>query len=221
MAKVQEKNRLNGTANAQAEIVTVSAPKVETVAIQIRGTAPLVLNRFSRKAIEMMKAKQAAGSKGKKDVHREAKDFELCYRQAMHISTEGWCGIAAPAFRIGAIDACRLVGFRMTHAKLGIFICADGFDVVDGTPLVKITKGEPRYVEHAVRNESGVADIRPRPMWDPGWEATVRIRYDSDMFARTDIANLMARVGLQVGIGEGRPNSKSSAGCGWGLFELV
>jgi hypothetical protein len=30
----------------------------------------------------------------------------------------------------------------------------------------------------------------------------------------------MARVGLQVGIGEGRPDSKNSAGMGWGLFTI-
>jgi len=32
---------------------------------------------------------------------------------------------------------------------------------------------------------------------------------------------LLARVGMQVGIGEGRPDSKNSAGMGWGLFEVV
>ena len=48
----------------------------------------------------------------------------------------------------------------------------------------------------------------------------VRIRYDADMFAQEDIYNLMMRVGQQVGIGEGRPDSKNSAGMGWGLFDL-
>lgn len=35
-----------------------------------------------------------------------------------------------------------------------------------------------------------------------------------------DVANLMNRVGAQVGIGEGRPDSKNSAGMGWGLFSI-
>jgi len=34
------------------------------------------------------------------------------------------------------------------------------------------------------------------------------------------LTNLLARAGLQVGIGEGRPDSKNSAGMGWGLFQI-
>ena len=43
---------------------------------------------------------------------------------------------------------------------------------------------------------------------------------DADQFSLTDITNLLSRVGAQVGIGEGRPDSKSSAGMGWGMFRL-
>ena len=48
----------------------------------------------------------------------------------------------------------------------------------------------------------------------------MRIRFDADMFSAADVANLMNRVGAQVGIGEGRPDSKNSAGMGWGLFSI-
>jgi hypothetical protein len=56
-------------------------------------------------------------------------------------------------------------------------------------------------------------------MWKQ-WKMTVRVRYDADMFSHNDIINLMMRVGQQVGIGEGRPDSKNSAGMGWGLFDI-
>lgn len=221
------KNRVNGQATEvngapqKQETITIAPPRIETVTLKIRGTSPLVMNRFSQKAMEQMKEKQKAGSQAKKGAKKEAKDFQACYEGAIHYSREGWIGIPAPAFRNACIDACRLCGFKMTHAKLGVFTEADGFDRVDGTPLVKITKGEPHYVEHAVRLESGVADIRPRPMWSEGWEAVVRIRFDADMFQAKDVANLIARVGAQVGILEGRPCSKNSSGQGWGLFEIV
>jgi hypothetical protein len=58
-------------------------------------------------------------------------------------------------------------------------------------------------------------------MWRPGWEAKVRIRFDGDQFTLTDVTNLLMRVGLQVGIGEGRPDSKMSTGMGWGMFEVL
>ena len=139
----------------------------------------------------------------------------------MHKTAEGWCGIPAPAFRNAMISACRVVGFQMTRAKLALFVVPDGFDAEDGTPLVRITKGEPIYTELAVKNETGVCDLRPRPMWREGWEAVVRIKYDADMFTLTDVANLLMRAGAQVGIGEGRPDSRKSCGIGWGIFDLI
>lgn len=199
--------------------VQIKAPQIKTAVFAIEGTSPYVQNRFSQKAIDAMKQKQEAGSQATKGRKRDAKDFQALYEGAMHISREGWHGIPAGAFRAAMIGVCRLVGFKMTLAKLSVFIQADGFDAIDGTPLVRITKGAPHYVEHPVRNESGVFDIRPRPMWDE-WEAKVRISWDEDQFSVTDVANLLARVGLQAGIGEGRPDSRDSAGLGWGTFKL-
>ena len=40
------------------------------------------------------------------------------------------------------------------------------------------------------------------------------------MMDASDITNLMKRLGIQVGIGEGRPDSKESCGLMWGLFEV-
>lgn len=220
---------LNGRPPAEAKSETkaqrrefvISPPKFEVVKVLIEGDAPYVQNRFSQKAIEKMRAAQSAGSVGKKGTKREPKDFEAAFEGAKHVSAEGWCGIPAPAFRAAAVSACRLCGFKMTLAKLAIFTLADGFDVVDGTPLVRITKGQARYVEHAVSNATGVADIRPRPMWDPGWQSVVAVRYDAEVFSATDVMNLLARIGGQVGIGEGRPDSKNSTGQGWGTFRIV
>lgn len=202
-----------------AETLTITPPKFAVLELKIRGTAPYVQLRFGGKAQEMMREKQAAGSAGNKGKKREAKDFAALHQQAMYLSAEGWRGIPAPAFRNACVDACRLVGFKMTHAKLGVFIIADGNDALDGTPLVKFTKGEPEHCEHPVRNASGVADIRVRAMWRT-WEAMLRVRYDAEMFTAGDVANLLARVGMQVGVGEGRPNSKESCGMGWGTFEI-
>jgi ribosomal protein S17 len=52
------------------------------------------------------------------------------------------------------------------------------------------------------------------------WSAKVKIRWDADQFTVEDVSNLLARVGQQVGIGEGRPDSKNSAGMGWGTFDV-
>jgi len=201
--------------------ITVTAPRFQTAVFRIRGTSPYVQNKFSEKAKQQMKGKQEAGQQGKKGRAKDPKDFQACYEAAKYKSADGWFGIPASTFRNAMISACKIVGFAMTRAKLSVFTEADGFDPNDGTPLVRIAKGEPHYAEHCVRNETGVCDIRPRPMWDAGWEADVRVRFDLDQFSLQDVTNLMVRVGMQVGIGEGRPDSKKSAGMGWGMFEVV
>lgn len=201
--------------------VTIKAPDFRVAQFLLRGTAPYVQNKFSAKTREQMRATQEKGSTARKGTKREPKNFQESYEQSLHQSIEGWYGIPAPAFRAAMISACRTVGFKMTLAKLSVFILADGFDKDDATPLVKIVKGEPEYFESLVRVANNAPDIRPRGLWQPGWEARLQIRFDADQFTFEDVANLLMRVGLQVGIGEGRPDSKMSAGMGWGTFEVI
>lgn len=199
--------------------VVISAPRFQEVAFRLVGTAPYVQARFSEKAKQKMRTAQEAGHQGRKGKAREPRDFDADYRAALHRDHDGRYGIPANAFRNAAISACRLVGYKMTLAKLSLFIEADGFDVEDGTPLVAL-EGDPEKAMHAMRNDNGGTDLRVRGMWRE-WAATVRVRYDADQFSLVDVANLMARVGMQVGIGEGRPDSRMSAGMGWGMFRIA
>jgi hypothetical protein len=207
-------------APAKSEISTVqiTAPKIHTAEFKIVGTAPYIQLRFSEKAINAMREKHEAGSQANKKKAKEARDFNQDFIQAQHRSDDEWNGIPAAAFRNGMISACRLVGFKMTLAKLSVFVLPDGFDKVDGVPLIKINGKPESHIMHA-RNATGVCDLRVRAKFWP-WSAVVRIQYDADQFTATDAANLMTRVGTQVGIGEGRPDSKMSAGMGWGTFKL-
>lgn len=108
----------------------------------------------------------------------------------------------------------------MTQAKLAIFVEADGVDAADGTPLVRILGPEPEQWVAPVRNATGVMDLRSRPRWNT-WGASVTVRFDADVFTLDDVVNLFARIGAQVGVGEGRPFSKNSCGLGFGLFHIV
>lgn len=201
-----------------ASKLVITAPNMKSAIFHVRGTAPYVQNKFSNKAKAMMREKHMAGSVAKKGVKREARDFDEDYRQATYFSTDGWMGIPAPSFRKAAISACRLVGFKMTLGKLSLFVERDGL-TEEGEPLIKI-EGSPVAHEAMVRNATGVADIRVRPMWHD-WNAKVTMRWDADQFSLEDVTNLMARIGMQVGIGEGRPDSKASAGMDWGTFEVT
>jgi hypothetical protein len=212
----------NGTANritSKVENLVIPAPNIQHAVVRLVGTAPLVINKFSHKSREKMMATQQAGSTARGKKAREARDFDADFLGAQHISEDGWLGVAAPAFRNAMISACRLVGFQMTKAKLSVFVDADGIDADDGTPLVRIDGPPPEKHTATVRNQTGVCDVRVRPMWRK-WAVDLRVTWDADQFTLTDIVNLLDRAGQQVGVGEGRADSKSSAGVGWGMFRV-
>lgn len=209
------------TAEPKSTAVHIKPPHFEVIEIKIEGTAPYVQHNFSKGGrSQMLRAQMETGAKNKRK--KEPRDPEAEVKASTHYAQEGWVGIPAPAFRNAMIDACRLVGYKMTMAKMTVFVDADGLDAVDGTPLVRLIAGKPERAEHVGRlgDAKGTAMVVIRPMWRK-WGAVVRMRFDADQFSVSDVTNLMARAGLQIGIGEGRPYSKRSNGMGWGTFRIV
>lgn len=199
--------------------IAIKPPKFSVGEFTIKGTAPLVIHRFSAKTKKQMQQKMEQGKSASSRKEREAKETEQTFNEARYISPEGWDGFNAASIRNAMISACRLVGFKMTLAKLSVFVEADGWDATEPQiPLIRII-GEAVLQTDMARVETGAAYVTVRAAYH-GWSAKVRIRFDEDQFTRQDVANLLARVGLQVGIGEGRPDSKKTAGMGWGLFEV-
>lgn len=207
---------------AKDEIAIVHPANIIRATFRIRGTAPLVQNKFSKKARDKMMADMSTAKAAKKaKSERPPRDYAMDFQQCQHVATAGWNGIPCPAFRSAMIDACRTIGLVMTKAKMTVFIIPDGFDVDDGTPLVRIvSSAPPERMESLVRNDNGSADIRIRAMWRE-WEADVTVDFDADMITPESVVNLLDRAGRQVGVGEGRPFSKDSVGQGWGTFTVV
>lgn len=199
--------------------IQIKPPNIKTAIIGIKGTAPLVVHRFSHKAQQGMLNKMEAGSTAKKGVKREAADLDAVYNEARYQHKDGWDGFNASAIRHALISACRLVGFKMTIAKLSVFVIEDGWDKIEPQiPLIRIC-GKARRLDMPARVETGQAYMTIRPCYDV-WSAKVKIRFDADQFTIEDVTNLLARAGAQVGICEGRPDSKNSVGMGWGTFEI-
>lgn len=214
-------------AKKQTGVIEIKPPNMVEIDVLIRGTAPYVQSKFAEKARRLMAEKMVAGSTAAKRGNRAARDFDADFRGAQHHDENGRHGIPCAAFRRAMIDACRTVGMEMTRAKMSIFVLPDGTDPSDGTQLVHLTTPDgllpciqPEPNESMVRNQTGVADIRIRPMWQK-WGARVRIRFDADLLTAAAVVNLLSRAGMQIGVGEGRPFSKESAGCNWGTFDVV
>lgn len=205
------------TVKETVSTITVSPPNIQAIQVRLVGNAPYMQARFSHKAMKAMMAKMD-GSVKKANKTRPKRDFDQDMKDAMHLSTEEWVGVPASSLRAALISACRLVDFKMTIGKLSLFVQADGLDKVDGTPLIKLY-GKHERNDMAVRLATGVFDIRVRPMWRQ-WYIEPRITYDADQFSMEDVLNLLRRVGMQVGLGEGRPDSRKSTGLGFGTFDV-
>lgn len=200
--------------------VTIKPPNMQRATFEIIGTAPLVVHRFSAKTKLQMKTKMEIGSAAGNRKNREPKDTDETYQEARYISKAGWDGFNAAGMRNALISACRVASFKMTIAKLSIFVEADGYDAKEPQiPLVRIL-AEPQKQEDMARVETGQPYVTVRAAYHD-WRANVTIRWDGDQFTISDVTNLISRVGEQVGLCEGRPDSKNSAGMGWGLFRVA
>ena len=205
----------------EKKLVQIEPPTMQTVLFTIEGTAPLVIHRFSEKSKLEMLSKMEAGSVATKGKKRNALDKKAVFEAAQYRSPEGWHGFNASCIRNALIRACSLVNFKMTLAKMCLFVVADGRDALNPEyQLVRIWSKPPRMSEIPVGLPNGSTDIRIRPAYDE-WQAKLRITFDSDQFSAKDVANLLHRAGMQVGIAEGRPSSSDSGGMGWGTFKII
>ena len=200
--------------------VSIGAPNMRVAEFKIIGDAVLVIHRFSQKVkLEMLRKMEAGKASACKKV-REPKDADRLYEEARYVSKDGWEGFHAASLRCAMIDCCRLVSFKMTLAKMSVFTLSDGLDAIEPQiPLVRIY-GKSIRQDDMARVETGQPYVTVRAAYH-NWYAKPRIRWDADQFALADVTNLLARVGAQCGIGEGRPNSKNSCGMGWGLFHIA
>lgn len=203
----------------KTKVVEIKRPNFMTATFEINGTAPLVIHRFSAKTKAQMLAKQEGGKAASTGKNREAKNSDDMFNEARYVSKEGWDGFHAGAIRNAMIAACRLVNFPMVLAKMSVFVIADGWDKTEPqVPLVKIY-GKAVKQEDLARVETGQPYVTIRAAYHD-WKAKLQIRWDADQFTFEHVSSLLSRVGMQVGICEGRPFSKNSAGMGWGTFEI-
>jgi hypothetical protein len=198
-------------------VITIEPPNFKRVALRLEGRSPLMLHKFSEKMRRQIEEKQTSANATKQK--RQPKDYVAEFEAAQYVSTEGWLGLPAAAIRAAMIAACRTIsGLPMTKAKGAFFIIAQGRDTTDGTGLVRI-EGDVQHDTRPVRLESGVADLRNRPRWDD-WAVEIEIEFDSDMLSANDVAALLGRAGLQVGLGELRPQGTNSFGGDFGMFTV-
>lgn len=192
---------------------TISLRRIErqVAVIQIKGTAPLVVHRWSEKAKTMMLDAQ----QGRK-TPKQAKDPQADYEASMYRFEDGRHGFPVMGFKAATVKGGgRLFGksVKMTELRQVFTFLPDGIGT-DATQLVHIL-GEPTMREDMVRVGMGTADIRYRAEYRD-WSATLRIEYVPNVIDLDSVVALVDAGGTN-GVGEWRPEKSGS----YGTYEVV
>ncbi|MGH2372126.1 MAG: hypothetical protein ACRDIC_01415 [bacterium] len=188
-----------------AAVAPIDRISAETLAVPIRGTAPLLMHRFSEKAkLEMLHNAQS------KKTPRQPKNPEAEYEAAFYRLKNGEPGFPALGFKQATIGGARFYGKQITMTALKQFIFFTGEPGEDGHPYVPII-GEPVMREDVVRVGRGGTDLRYRPQFNE-WTTTLTVIYVTSMLTRGSLLSLIDAGGMGVGVGEWRPERDGDFG---------
>jgi hypothetical protein len=209
-----------GTEVSVVKEIVITPPNYATMTFCIRGTAPYVQLPMNKKQEDIYGPTGQAAAKNKKKKEEPDRDKE--YNESCYVSEKGWNGIPCKAIKDAMIAACRVSDYQMVKARMAFDVLGEGRDPRYLYSLARIYGTRERFDSYPRipgRGGATVPQLRVRSMWKE-WYANVTVTWDDDQFHVTDIANLLARAGIQVGVGEGRPLSRNSSGMGWGTFTV-
>lgn len=192
---------------------TVSLKRIvrDVAVVDIKGTAPLIVHRWSEKAREMMLSAQ----QGRKNP-KQLKDPQADYESSMYKFEDGGDGFPVMAFKSATVKGGgRLFGksVKMTELRQLLTFLPHGIGT-DGTQLVQIV-GEPIMREDMVRVGMGTADIRYRAEYRD-WSAQLRIEFVPSVIDLDSVVALVDAGGTN-GVGEWRPEKSGS----YGTYEVI
>lgn len=212
----------NGTST-----VIIPSLNILTATLVICSDTPLIINRWSGKAKDQMRAKHSKAPKQAK----EARDQHRDYRESLYqmegpkgtpaynspdkktgktkahkdFGSQGF-GVKAISLKLAAVRGAKACGVHMTTAKAGFHVIGMGAE-----SLVRIDGDKPYMREDAVRNQTGVADLRYRGCFE-NWSITFDVRYNERAFSLDQIVNFFNTAGFCNGIGEWRPEKSGEHG---------
>lgn len=180
------------------------------VRVPIIGTAPLLMAKFSDKSKRQMLEAQM----GKKNV-KQPKNPKQLFEDAQYRLGKGW-GMPAVCFKAAIVGAARFFetkNLSMTMLKPALFVHGEGPEM-----LVKLETKAPKMHEGTVRNASGVADLRYRPLFEK-WGVVLEIEYPPSVLSLDSVLALVDASGLG-GVGDWRPSSPKCATGHFGTYRI-
>lgn len=196
--KFDEADKATKVTASTAKSVVIAQPKKLAVALEIEGTAPLIQNAFSQKAVEQMLRKHMGIR-----VEREKKKPRECIENATVRNQNGDVCVPPTAIKKAMLSAATGdKSLKKTVLRTSLFI--EGQSV----PLT-YEKMEPRMDMVRTSGINRQPDVRFRPMF-VNWKARLSVVF-SDQIAVQTIVDLLNRAGT-IGLGEWRPEKDGTFG---------
>jgi hypothetical protein len=185
-------------AAASGNVVEMKQMRLQRIEVPIIGTSPLIMHAWSRKAKEMMLAKQMKRA----TTGKVAKDPQMDFEESIYTDATNLPAFPTIAFKAAAVDAAVAMDFKKTNLRLSFHIDGD---------MVPIVGSDPTPREDMVRVGMGTADIRYRAQFTT-WATLLPVTVNLAMLSVEQLVNLFDAAGFGVGIGEWRPQRDGQFG---------
>jgi hypothetical protein len=202
MATSRKARTANTSAKAaaqSAESVVIRQPERGRLFLEITGTADLIQNNFSQKAIEMMLRKHMGLT-----VTREKKNPRQAIEDATIYNTDKRVCIPPAALKKAMLTAAAAdKTLKKTRLRVDLY--------VEGSSIpVTYSEMEPRMDMVRTAGIGRQPDVRFRPAFK-NWKARLAITFDVDQVNHQSVVDLLNRAG-SVGVGEWRPERDGTFG---------
>jgi len=193
--KVEEKVQKGKKTEAPASVI-LEPLQVGLLRVNIKGTAPLILENWSVKTRQQM----ALSHTGEQtEMIRSARNPEEEAKEKLYLTSKGKYAFPASGLKKAMVSACTSTNKKITKTFL-----MQAIHVI-GTEGNLVEFSSPGYRVQEDIGRVGPSKT-PRPIWRPvfdSWEAAVLVRYNKAIISPAQIVNMMNLAGFSVGL------------CGW------
>lgn len=186
--------------------IVVPRLKLNILRVGVKGTTPLLMDRFPESVREQILEKQRGLTKGKKQL----RDLDLEFNNALHRIDKENMGFPAQGFKSAMIESTSFVGSKDFSKKL-----LKGIQIINsvGNDLIPIKYSKISKLTHYPKG----GNTKISPMFE-NWSCELVIQYDANNISPQDLVNLLNYAGFYYGIGMWSPRAK----CGgkYGMYEV-